>query len=143
VVNTDEYRVNDEAIAALARQTNVFQRLGQLVYVTTDKSKLAGVVRPEGEPRIAPPALGEATRASGTQRRLAARSHGPGKGWPTNRRTRPPGACRRSSARGEWEAIEPLEGIVEAPMLRPDGSVLTKPGYDPNDKACSTAPAAR
>ena len=31
---------------------------------------------------------------------------------------------------GLWPGIRPLEGIVEAPTLRPDGSVLDSPGYD-------------
>jgi putative DNA primase/helicase len=32
-------------------------------------------------------------------------------------------------AKGEW-SFPPLEGIVETPVLRPNGSVLTTPGYD-------------
>lgn len=31
---------------------------------------------------------------------------------------------------GQWN-FHPLEGIVEAPLLRPDGTVLEEPGYDP------------
>lgn len=33
-------------------------------------------------------------------------------------------------ARGTWEHVPPLEGIIEAPTLRPDGSVLQTAGYD-------------
>jgi hypothetical protein len=33
-------------------------------------------------------------------------------------------------AAGTW-TFPPLEGIVEGPILRPDGTVLTEPGYDP------------
>jgi hypothetical protein len=32
-------------------------------------------------------------------------------------------------ARGQWQ-VPSLRGIVEAPTLRPDGSLLTRPGYD-------------
>jgi hypothetical protein len=32
---------------------------------------------------------------------------------------------------GDWPGIRPLEGVIEAPVLLPDGSVLQKPGYDP------------
>lgn len=32
---------------------------------------------------------------------------------------------------GEWEGIPPLAGVVEAPVLREDGSVVSDPGYDP------------
>jgi hypothetical protein len=31
----------------------------------------------------------------------------------------------------EWPALRPLYGIVGAPVLRPDGSLLQEPGYDP------------
>lgn len=31
---------------------------------------------------------------------------------------------------GNWPNIEPLLGIIEAPTLRPDGSILDQPGYD-------------
>src|SRR5439155_21573586 len=34
-------------------------------------------------------------------------------------------------ALGAWPSLPPLEGLVEVPVLRPDGSVLTTPGYDP------------
>jgi len=33
-------------------------------------------------------------------------------------------------ALGEW-SFPPLEGIIQAPTLRPDGSVFSDPGYDP------------
>ncbi|MGH7919421.1 MAG: hypothetical protein ACREQM_05685 [Candidatus Dormibacteraceae bacterium] len=34
-------------------------------------------------------------------------------------------------ARGEWGEIPALAGIVESPVVRPDGSLLTEPGFDP------------
>lgn len=33
-------------------------------------------------------------------------------------------------ARGEW-SFPPLEGVVETPVFRPDGTILMTPGYDP------------
>ena len=33
--------------------------------------------------------------------------------------------------RATWPGIRPLLGVVTAPTLRPDGSVLDRPGYDP------------
>ncbi len=38
--------------------------------------------------------------------------------------------ARHYSARGTW-GLRVLRGIVEAPTLRPDGSILSEPGYDP------------
>lgn len=34
------------------------------------------------------------------------------------------------AARGEWAHVRPLEGVVAWPVLRPDGSTLSTPGYD-------------
>jgi hypothetical protein len=34
-------------------------------------------------------------------------------------------------ARKTWAELSPLHGIVGAPVLRPDGSLLQEPGYDP------------
>jgi hypothetical protein len=33
-------------------------------------------------------------------------------------------------SRSHWPKLRPLEGLTEAPVLRPDGSVLDGPGYD-------------
>lgn len=32
--------------------------------------------------------------------------------------------------RGQWDTVLPLRGVAEAPVLRPDGTLLCKPGYD-------------
>ncbi len=34
-------------------------------------------------------------------------------------------------ARGQWPGIRRLEAVVEVPVLRAEGTVLQKPGYDP------------
>jgi hypothetical protein len=43
----------------------------------------------------------------------------------------PPGWCVTAVAdRGQWPAVRHLAGVVESPVLLPDGSVLTTPGYN-------------
>src|SRR5262249_48617987 len=45
--------------------------------------------------------------------------------------TLPPAwAVQALAARGQWPGLRMLEGIVEAPALRLDGTVLDTPGYD-------------
>src|SRR5262249_15689533 len=47
-------------------------------------------------------------------------------------RQHPPAFCVNAvAARGHWEGIRPLEGVVDTPVLRPNGTVLDQPGYDP------------
>src|SRR5262249_10815491 len=45
--------------------------------------------------------------------------------------THPPAIIvRQVASRGAWPGVRPLEGIIETPTLRPDGSVIETPGYD-------------
>jgi hypothetical protein len=47
----------------------------------------------------------------------------------------PPAAiCKQISAIRSLRRLKPLVGIITAPTLRPDGSLLTTPGYDPVTK---------
>src|SRR5262249_12960756 len=43
----------------------------------------------------------------------------------------PPAWCVSAvGSRGTWDGVRPLTGVVSFPVLRPDGTVLTEPGYD-------------
>lgn len=35
-------------------------------------------------------------------------------------------------AAAEWPGVQPLRGVVTAPVIRPDGTILQTPGYDPH-----------
>lgn len=43
----------------------------------------------------------------------------------------PRDVVRALAARAEWQRIPALRAVVHGPVLRPDGTVLTAPGYDP------------
>src|SRR5262249_40514646 len=44
---------------------------------------------------------------------------------------RPPGWCVAAvHARADWPGIRHLEAVIEYPVLRPDGTLLCRPGYD-------------
>ena len=42
----------------------------------------------------------------------------------------PERVCRSVLAAAPWQGLPPLTGVIEAPTIRPDGSLLTTPGYD-------------
>jgi hypothetical protein len=128
-ITTEEHLVNDQAVAALARDDTVFQRGGLLVRVVRDISQAAKGIRRPFTPRIdplPPPLLRE---------RLAANAH-----WLMIRETmegiemkpaRPPAWCIAAvHARAHWPDVCHLEAVVDYPVLRPDGTVLCCPGYD-------------
>ena len=108
--------------------TEVFQRGGLLVRLTRyqDESARRGLKRSAGSLVIRPvetPHLVE---------RLTAAAH-----WMKfNAKTMewaeidcPERVAKTLEARGTW-FLKPLSGTIEAPTLRPDGSVLATPGYD-------------
>jgi len=51
----------------------------------------------------------------------------------TAQRISPPEAIVRDVlTRGSWRGLPSLSGVVETPVIRPDGSILSEPGYDPS-----------
>ncbi len=127
VITADEFVINDLAIAALSREPNLYSRGGYLVRVLRDRPPNAAVRRAAGAPRIA--AVQAATLREDLTRVLEWRKiNQHGEEVPAH----PPKWCYDAvHARGEWPGIRPLAGVVECPVVRPDGSILGAPGYDP------------
>src|SRR5262249_653757 len=113
------------------RDQTLYQRGGLLVRVVRDASPAAKGVRRPFSPRIDPlpaPLLRE---------RLAANAR-----WVALHQTRaaiqdkparPPGWCVAAvHARAGWPGIRHLEAVLDYPVLRPDGTILSRPGYDPD-----------
>jgi hypothetical protein len=126
-IDTDESRVNGEALVALGTHPELFQQSGRLVRVVRDQGKLAGVTRPTGAPSIAsvPPGL---LRDYLTRVAAAEKFHKTSGTWmPAHFSEWTISALQN---RGEYPGVRPLEALVEAPVLLPNGAVLTRPGYD-------------
>jgi Domain of unknown function (DUF3854) len=121
----------DLAAAAVSMHEEVFQRVHQLVRVVrhrAEKVKPKEVRREDGAPLIAPFAVASARTIISRVARFR-RWDKRAKEWEWKT---PPRDIVESilEARDYPEARE-LAGIIEAPTLRPDGSLLDKPGYDP------------
>lgn len=126
-IRPDEHEVVSEAIAAIAPDTRLYQRGGELVQVLTDQGQLAGVTRPASQPRIAPIQQARLRELVAERARWLKRGTR-GADW---QHAHPPDwAVREILDRGEWPRVRPLEAVVETPVLRPDGSVIDRPGYD-------------
>ncbi len=127
IVDVDEPRVIDEAIAALRSAGNCYQRGGGLVQVVENVPPPKGIVRPKDAPRIAPierPRLRELL-ASVAAWEMPGGDNGLTPCHP------PDWAVRAVEARGQWQGIRHIEAVVESPALRADGTILQAPGYDP------------
>ncbi len=127
VVSTDETVVVDRAIELLATAPNVYQRGGSLVQIVRDAKPPRGIARPQSAPRIA------TLKQARLQELLSSvanwvKPKSDGEGF---ERCHPPTwSVKAVEARGEWGTVRRLEGVVEVPILRADGTVLQAPGYD-------------
>jgi hypothetical protein len=129
IIGPEEHEVNAQAAEALARDPGIFQRGSMLVRVVRDGSPATKGVRRSFAPRIDPLPLAM------LRERLAANAH-----WVTVRTTEngeqirpdhPPGwSVAAVGARADWPGIRHLEAVVDYPVLRHDGTILTTPGYD-------------
>ncbi len=132
-LSTREKEVGDDAMAVLAkREPNLFHRGSTLVQVA-----LSADVASDARPLHRPPEAPAARQVSEPRMRellaghchfLSARSSKSGVEW---RPAHPPRWLARALlARHQWPELPRLEGVVEGPVLRPDGSVLQAPGHD-------------
>jgi hypothetical protein len=133
VIRADEHLVVDEALDAIKTDPALFQRGNVLVMVTRASSagKQKGVVeRPDGSVQIA-------TMPKAMLRRLMSMRAA----WLTYKVDRkgnsalvpahvPGWAVDQLWDLRRWPGVRHLEGIIEAPTMRPDGSLLVAPGYD-------------
>jgi hypothetical protein len=124
--STDESKVINESIEAVATTEKIYQRAGLLVHVVRDSKPPKGIRLAKGTPRITimPPArlrelLSDAALFCKLTEDVEPVPIHPPK-WVVD----------GISARGEWGKIPPLEGVTECPVVRPDGSILQTPGYD-------------
>lgn len=129
LISTEEFRVNDEAVVALAGDSNIFQRGGLLVHILEQKEEEtdpeAIIRRPVGAPvvRELPRSLlrEHLTRCAQWKRRNEV-----GEVVPAH----PPIWCVAAvHARGYWRGIRHLDAVVTFPVMMPDGSLLTTNGY--------------
>ena len=142
-VTPREHDVNDQALAALAaRETNLFERAGLLVQVVRPRCAPAGrgaaagaaqhTASPSDSGSASVRPIQEARMGELLARHCAFVRPVMKDGGVIMRPAHPPRWCARALlARGSWPELPHLEGVVECPVLRADGSVLQTPGYDP------------
>lgn len=125
VIGEDEGRVNDQALAALARDEALFARGEALVEIRDGERDRAPAIR-----IVAPSSLRD--RISRMVRFKAWKEDRKNPDHPKLVPVHPPKWCIDAlHTRGLYPGIPTLEGIVEAPVLLADGTVLERPGYDP------------
>lgn len=130
LLDTNEPRCVDEIIAALAdNDGELYVRGGVLVRVRRDIKIDDGVTRPDGAPSI------NSVSAPNLRLRIGrcatfTKSVKQGDTFAEVPTTVAQQMVYMVHQAGEWPGIRPLYGVSDAPVLRPDGSVFTEPGYD-------------
>jgi Domain of unknown function (DUF3854) len=128
VLGEDEHRVTNEASEAIAVAPDVYKRDGMLVRaVLSEQAEITGNVhRVAGFPqirRLAAPTLSETLTLVADIVKTTDAGDKP---------AHPPRwLIDQLSARGDWPKVRPLDALIDSPMLRPDGSILSENGYDP------------
>lgn len=124
----------ESALCAHAERLGIFQRAGELVRVVRlpkDRED-GGLKRPAGTVQLIPldPLYLRKTLESIAHFQRYAGKDGQGK--PVFRRIDCPARIPATYCAevGEWK-LHPLIGLVTAPIMRGDGTILTKRGYDP------------
>jgi len=127
-LGVDLFRVVDDAVAALAQAKTLYQTTGKLVRVVrveeADESRMSATT---GTPLICPlppSALHEHLTEIARWEAWDNRSQT----WVPREPTK--NAIQALSDRMEWAGVPPIAGITEVPVMRVDGTVLDKPGYD-------------
>jgi hypothetical protein len=131
VITVEEDEVNAQAAEALGRDEGIYQRAGLLSRVVRDNSPAGKGVRRPFAPRIdalPPPLLRE--RLAACARWLTVKKTKGGEEWVP---AHPPAWCVSAvHARADWPGVQHLEAVIDYPVLRPGGTVLCRPGYDPD-----------
>jgi len=129
LITTEEHSVNDQAVAALARDEGVFQRGGILVHIVRGTERADGIDRDAGSPTIS--RLPEAVLRERLTRNIQFVKMQKINKEIVEVDAHPPAWCVKAiSQRGAWDGIRPLTAVVPSPVLRSDGTVLTTVGYD-------------
>lgn len=131
IVTTEEHRVNDAAITAIAGDEKLFVRAGMLVRIVDADTVQDGIFRQDGTERISAVAP-QSLRELMTRRIEFVEERMNPQGDILVKPVHPPWWCVSAvHARGTWSGIRPLRSIVACPVLRPDGSIISTNGYDP------------
>jgi len=122
VIGPDEIQVNNQAVAAIAKDPTLFQRGGRIVQVQTREREKDGTLIP-----------GIYALSRATLREHLASSAA----WLQNHEKKglvcvhpPMWAVDAVHDRGCWPGLRHLARVARTPTLRADGSILQTPGYD-------------
>ena len=123
--------MTDQAEKAILGLKQLYQRAGMLCRITRDRKPSTWLKKESRGPSITnvPLAHLEELASRGARWVKAVRDPNDAEAYVWIQQFPHIKAVKALMARGQWQ-FPPLEGLIYAPTLRPDGSILDKPGYD-------------
>ncbi len=123
----DVHLVTDAMVSTLATDPDVYARAGALVHVIRSDASDSRAVA--GTPVIREMPVSYATDRISMRARCVRRVKG--KKGPYAVAVPPPRPqVLAALERGRWPGVRDLRGVLEAPAMRPDGSIIQDPGFD-------------
>ncbi len=124
-LTTRIHETTEHMMSALRSDPELYVRSGSLAHVIRAEETVAGIQ--EGSPVTrAAPLSWLADRVS-----VLARCVVPDKKGVWRAATPPMARVKAVQERGSWPGMRTLTAIIETPSMRPDGTILQEPGYDP------------
>ncbi len=128
VITTDEHLVNDQALAALPADPDTYQAGGHCACRDgghqNQGNQSTGMLA-EIAPLRLPIVRELLSKTCCFVREITTKD-----GTETRGEHPPKWSVEAIYCRGNYPGIRPLEGITQSPVLRPDGTILSTPGYD-------------
>lgn len=129
----DVHLTTDAMVKVLATDPEVYSRGGVLVHVlrasTDDETRTAGALV-AGTPVVREMPLSFGIDRVSLRARCVKRCRKKDGSWYASHIPPPSGSVKAALERGYWPGVRPLRGVVEAPSMRPDGSIIQDAGYD-------------
>ncbi len=126
IISTEEFRVNAAVCEAIADDQDLFVRAGSIVRIVNSEGVEKNNCQFPPSPRIT--AASTPTLREYVSRRVDFIRMKEGE----EAAAHPPEWCVSAvKDRGSWPLMRPLEAVVDYPVMRPDGTILAKAGYDP------------
>lgn len=141
MLSPDVHETTEHMMRAILKDADLFQRGGELVHVIHAEEPPKG---PDGKPKPGLPLAGTplirrvplsylVDRVS-KHARCVKKVKLPKGGEKWVQIPPPSLQVRAVLERGAWPSMRNLRGILEAPALRPDGTIIQAPGFDPDTR---------
>lgn len=132
LITPEVHETTEHMMRAILVDKDLYHRGGALVHTIASEEVKRGedVLVVKGTPVIRPTPQSYLTDRISRHARCVKKVKTKGGDEKWNHIPPPPNSVRAVLERGSWPGMRELRGILEAPSMRPDGTIIQTPGYD-------------